>query len=148
MNADVLLSRLDRVHKSGPASWRADCPNGHTKARGSLAITEGSDGVLLLHCFACADVHGILSAIGLEVRDLFPERIKDTSPEGRRQARQIFRQSCSDAALTVLGREATVVSIAAHDLCEGNALTVEDHNRLLLAMSRIDGAREVLQWTR
>lgn len=148
MNTDVLLTRLQGVRKTGPASWRADCPNGHTKAHGSLAITEGSDGVLLLHCFACADVHGILSAVGLTLADLFPTKPKDTTPEGRRQARQAFRHSCSDAALTVLGREATVVSIAAHDLAEGKALPPEDHDRLRLATSRIDGAREVLQWTR
>jgi hypothetical protein len=147
MSADILLSRLENVRRSG-AGWRADCPNGHAKARGSLAITEAEDGRVLLHCFACSDVHGILSAVGLELADLFPERIKDPSPEARQRAREAFRRSSWDAALTVLGREATVVSIAAHDLCEGNTLTPEDHDRLLLATSRIDGVREVLQWTR
>lgn len=144
MNAETLLARLEHVRKSGQASWRADCPNGHQHARGSLAITEGSDGTLLLHCFACGDVQGILTSLGLELRDLFPERIKDTSPEGRRQARAAFKQSAWAAALRVLSREATVVLVAAGMLRHGETMTPEDDARLSLAMQRIDDARAVL----
>lgn len=147
MTADILLSRLDRVRSTGPNSWRADCPCGH-RSHGTLAITETGDGTLILHDFAGCSAGDVVGAAGLTLADLFPTKPKDTTPEGRRQARQAFRRSSWDAALNVLGREATVVSIAAHDLCEGNTLTSEDHDRLRLATSRIDSAREVLQWTR
>ncbi|SRR5579875_271314 len=113
MTAELLLSRLKHVRATGPASWRADCPNGHTKARGSLAVTESADGTVLLHCFACSDVHGILSAVGLEVADLFPERIKDTSPEARQRAREALKRTAWAAALRVLSRETCVVNAAA-----------------------------------
>ncbi|HKZ10392.1 MAG TPA: hypothetical protein VJL61_06770 [Rhodanobacteraceae bacterium] len=141
---DLLLVRLQRVRKTGPASWRADCPNGHEHARGSLSITEGDDGRVLLHCFACSDTPGILAAAGMEASDLFPERIKDQTPEGRRRARQAFKQSAWAAALGVLSREATVVACAAGMLRQGHALTAEDDSRLTLAMQRIDDARAVL----
>jgi hypothetical protein len=144
MSTTALLSRLQRVRKTGPNSWRADCPNGHQHARGSLAITETEDGTVLVHCFACTDVRGILDATGLQLADLFPERIKDTSPEGRRRARQAFKQGAWAAALGVLSREATVVGCAAGMLRQGHALTPEDDTRLTLAMKRIDDARAVL----
>ena len=144
MNAEALLARLEHVRKSGQASWRADCPNGHQHARGSLAITEGSDGTLLLHCFACGDVQGILTSLGLELRDLFPERIRDPSPEARQRAREAFKRSGWAAALRVLSREACAVNAAAGWIRERKALTDDDYNRLVLACSRIDRAREVL----
>src|SRR5690242_17429663 len=141
---DVLLSRLQHVRKSGPSSWRADCPNGHQHARGSLAITEAEQGHLMLHCFACSDTPAVLAAIGLELADLYPERIRDPSPEGRRRAREAFKQSAWAAALRVLEREATVCIVAAGMLRAHLALTPADDSRLAIAMERIRDARAVL----
>lgn len=143
MSADLLLSRVHNVRRSGDG-WRADCPNGHSKARSSLAVTQADDGRVLLHCFACNDTPGILAATGLEVADLFPERIRDPSPEARHRARQAFKQAGWMAALGVLMREATVVLIAAGMLRQGHALSGEDDARLALAMQRIEDARAVL----
>lgn len=146
MNAELLLSHLQHVRKSGPDSWRADCPNPVHQhgAHGGLSITATSDGTLLLKCFSCGDVRAILAALGLELADLFPERIKDTSPEGRQRAREAFRRSGWAAALRVLSREATVVLAAAGMLRQGHALTADDEGRLRLAMQRIEDARAVL----
>lgn len=144
MSAELLLSHLHNVRATGPNAWRADCPNGHQHARGSLAVTVGDDGRVLLYCFACNDVQGILGAVGLELADLFPERIKDPSPEARQRAREAFKRNAWAAALRVLSREATVVLAAAGMLRQGRALTAEDDARLTLAMQRIDGARELL----
>jgi hypothetical protein len=144
VSAEPLLSRLQHVRASGPSSWRADCPNGHSHARGSLAITQADDGRVLVHCFACSDVRGILAAVGLELADLFPERIRDPSPEGRRASREAFRRSAWKAALGVLGREACVVNAAAGWLRQRKPLDDADYERLLLACSRIDQAKVVL----
>lgn len=144
MSADLLLPRLHNVRGTGPNSWRADCPNGHQHARGSLAITQGDDGRVLAHCFACSDTHGILAAVGLELADLFPERIKDPSPEARRAAREAFKRNAWAAALRVLSREACVVNAAAGWLQQRKELTDDDYSRLVLASTRIDQAREVL----
>lgn len=143
-HTDVLLARLQHVRKTGPASWRADCPNGHQHARGSLAITEADGARILLTCFSCHDTPAVLAAVGLELADLYPERIKDPTPEGRRRAREAFKQSAWAAALRVLSREATVVLVAAGMMHEGHALTDDDNARLTTAMQRIDDARAVL----
>lgn len=144
MNPEILLSRLHGVRATGPASWRGNCPNGHTKARGTLAITQGEDGRILLMCFACHDTPAILGALGLELADLFPESIRDPSPEARQQAREAFKRNAWAAALRVLSREVAIVVCAAGDLRQGEPLEPDDHARLCLAMQRIDGAREVL----
>jgi len=143
MNAALLLSRLDNVRRSGEG-WRANCPNGHAKARGSLSIKEADDGRILLSCFACHDTPAILGALGLELADLFPERIRDPSPEARRAAREAFKRSSWAAALNVLGREARIVLLAAHDLLAGKVLPSGDVERLGQAVERIQRAREVL----
>lgn len=143
MNASLLLTRLEGVRRSGDG-WRANCPNGHAKARGSLSITEADDGRVLLACFACHDTPAILGTLGLELADLFPERIKDTSPEGRREAREAFKRASWAAALPVLAREAFVVLLVARDVLAGKMLPADDVGRLALAEERIARAREVL----
>lgn len=143
MNATMLLSRLDGVRRSGDG-WRANCPNGHAKARGSLSITEADDGRILLACFACHDTPAILGTLGLELADLFPERIRDPSPEARQRAREAFRRSAWATALGVLGRESLVVMLAARDMLAGKALPAGDVERLEQAEERITRAREVL----
>lgn len=143
MNAAMLLSRLEGVRRSGEG-WRANCPNGHTKARGSLSITEADDGRILLSCFACHDTPTILGALGFELADLFPERMKDASPESRRTAREAFKRASWAAALPVLAREAFVVLLAARDVVAGKVLLAADVDRLAAAVDRIEQAREVL----
>ena len=143
MNAAMLLSRLEGVRRSGD-SWRANCPNGHAKARGSLSVTEADDGRILLSCFACHDTPAILRTLDLEMADLFPERIRDPSPEARQRAREAFKRSAWVAALGVLGREAGVVLLAARDVLAGNVLRADDVERLALAEDRITRAREAL----
>lgn len=144
MNAALLISRLQHVRRTGPASWRADCPNRHQHARGSLAITEAEDGLVLMTCFACHDTPAILATLGLELADLYPERTKDATPDGRRRAREVFRQSSWAAALRVLVREATVVLVAAGMLRDGHPLAPDDNARLTAAIQRIEDARAVL----
>ena len=142
MTADILISRLEGVIKSG-SGWRTRCP-AHGGKSASVAITEGDNGTVLVHCFAGCTVHDVLAAVGMELADLFPERIKDASPEARRASREAFKRSGWTAALGVLARESTVIEVAAHDLATGKALSAADHNRLLAACDRIHGAREML----
>lgn len=144
MNAETLLALLSNVRETGAASWRADCPNGHSHARGSLSIAETTDGTVLLHCFVGCGAAEIVHAVGLELRDLFPEKISNPTPEGRRAAREAFRRSAWTAALGVLAREAIVVRIAGNDLLTGRPPNPADDARLTLALQCIEQAREVL----
>lgn len=137
----LILPRLDGVRQSG-RGWIAKCP-AHEDRNASLSIGAGDDGRVLLHCFALCPAFDVVAAIGLTLADLFPQRIHDESPEGRRAARQAFKQTGWSAALGVLAREATVVLIAA-GMVRTSSLSVEDHERLCVAVDRIQAAREVL----
>lgn len=68
---DNVLSCLDKVKSAGTNKWKACCP-AHDDKNPSLAITETSDGTVLLKCWAGCTAQDIVSAIGLELRDLFP----------------------------------------------------------------------------
>lgn len=138
----VLLSRLERVRKSG-RGYTARCP-AHEDRSASLSIAEGNDGRALVKCFAGCEVLAVVRALGLEVADLFPQRVADATPEGRTAAREAWRQSGWAAALGVLAREASIVVIAARAVADGQPLGSDDHARLLVAVERIEGAREVL----
>lgn len=68
---DKVLNRLDKVKSAGADKWKACCP-AHDDKHPSLAISETSEGVVLLKCWAGCTTKEIVSAIGLELRDLFP----------------------------------------------------------------------------
>lgn len=68
---DKVLSCLDKVKSAGASKWKACCP-AHNDKNPSLAISETSDGIVLLKCWAGCTTNEIVSAIGLELRDLFP----------------------------------------------------------------------------
>lgn len=143
--ADRLLPLLHHVHSAGPSSWRADCPNPvHDHGRQMLAVTEAPDGALLLHCFGCSDTPAILAALGLELADLYPDRQKDDTPEGRREARAAMKRAGWSAALRTITRETDVVRIAASDMAHGRKLSPDDQTRLEVAALRLADARRVL----
>lgn len=141
--AQQLIDRLEGVIKTGKG-WRAQCP-AHGGKSTSLAITEGDNGTLLLHCFAGCQVHDVLAAVGLQVGDLFVRRdLRSMSPAERSQLRQAAILPRWHAALDVLVTEASVVLIGACQLGEGQPLDDTDLTRLRVAALRIFDAQEVL----
>jgi hypothetical protein len=133
--AAPLLSRLDRVKRTGDCRWIACCP-AHDDCHPSLSVRELDDGRILVHCFAGCDVAEILGAVGLELSDLFPERPIE---HGRRE-RMPF------AALDVLRaitHEALIAAVAASSLARGLTLSDADRERLLTAAARLQRAVEV-----
>lgn len=138
----MLLSRLHGMRQQD-RGWRADCPVGHS-SRGSLSIGERDDGTVMVHCFAGCSAADVVAAAGLSLADLFPERPRDDSPEGRRAARAAFRQSAWTAALGVLAMESTVIAITAETILRGEPMTPDDVERVHLASNRIHDARGVL----
>ncbi len=139
---DLLLARLQGVRRT-VNGWIALCP-AHADRSASLSIAATDDGCVLLNDFAGCGAADVVAAVGLSLSDLFPDRMRDDSPNGRRAARAAFRQSAWSAALGVLAREATVV-LCVTSLMPRNALAAEDAERLALAIERIDHARQVLQ---
>ncbi len=67
--ATKLLTKFAKVKKT-PSGWSARCP-AHEDGQASLSIAEGRDGRVLLKCHAGCDYKKIVSALGLEERDLF-----------------------------------------------------------------------------
>lgn len=61
----------DRLHASSSGSgFVARCP-AHTDRSPSLSIREGSDGRVLLHCFAGCSVESVCDALKIRVSNLF-----------------------------------------------------------------------------
>jgi len=79
---ETVFSRLDKVHGAGENQWNALCP-AHDDKSPSLSISEGTDGRVLLICRAGCDFRSIVTALGLEPKDLFPP--SRMSPRERRQ---------------------------------------------------------------
>lgn len=134
---DSLISRLEKVKSTGQGRWVACCP-AHQDKTPSLAIREAEDGRILLHCFSGCSVDAVVSAIGIELSDLFPEdsrSIGHANPERRPfPAEDILRS---------LNLESIVVSCAARTILDGKTLNDEDQKRLMTALRRIERAVEI-----
>lgn len=143
MSADALLQRLEKVQRAGKG-WRAVCPSCGGRSR-KLSVVENDDGRTLVHCFGGCEALVVVQAVGLDLVDLFPERLPDDKPGDRQQRRRSARESQWGAALEMLDLEARVVQIAYADMSAGRALSAEDLTRLAQACQRIAEARTVLR---
>jgi hypothetical protein len=133
MTANILLSRLDQVKRTGRNRWIARCP-AHNDHSPSLAVREMDDGHVLIHCFAGCAAHEVVAALEMEMSDLFPPRAID------HRAPQVRRPVHPGDALRCLVMEAMVVYICATDMAAGQPLSDADRQRLLVAASRIQEA--------
>jgi len=79
MNIIALLSKLRGVRECGPGQWMAICP-AHDDKTPSLAIAEGKNGGIVLHCHAGCTVAAIVAALGMKTADLMPTRRKRLTP--------------------------------------------------------------------
>jgi hypothetical protein len=139
MSVDTLLSRLQRVKKTGPGRWVACCPAHESKSKQSLAIRETEDGKVLVHDFGGCSVYDVLFSVGMQVNDLF----RDRAPRSRlRTTHMPF--SYADA-LRCVSFEALVAAVAAGNLAQGVDLSSDDRQRLWLAANRINHALEVCE---
>lgn len=133
MSAQALLERLSSIRKAGPDSWTACCP-AHEDRHPSLSIRLLEDGRTLVHCFAGCSTDAVMGSVGLSVSSLFPPR--PTHPRNRVPAAGFSAW----AVLRSLPTELLIVLAAAGQLAEGEALSPNDLNRLMLAEQRVRGA--------
>ncbi|WP_297476347.1 hypothetical protein [Ferrovum sp.] len=76
MTIEELLGKIPHgVRKTGRGRWLARCC-AHSDENPSLSISEGTGGQILIHCFAGCSIDEITGALGLDVADLFPERLE------------------------------------------------------------------------
>jgi len=136
MNAtDKLLSRLQRVKRTGPGRWIASCPTREDR-HPSLAIRELDDGRLLVHDFGGEDVASILAAVGLDICDLFPAAPSASALHTRRPF------NASDV-LALVAIESSVAVVVCADVLRSRAVSEIDFGRLLTAAQRLGNAAEV-----
>lgn len=133
MSGEALLSRLDGVKATGPGRWIARCAS-HEDRSPSLSIRELDDGKILLHCFAGCSVEDVLAALSLDFDSLFPEK----PIEHAKRERRPFN---AHDVLACIASEALLVAVAAGNLAQGVVLTDADHERLAVAVERIQAGR-------
>ena len=139
MNCQALLDRLDAVRQRGTGRWSAKCP-AHADQTPSLSIREVDDGRILIYCFAGCDVHAITAALGIELSDLFPERLGHSLRSMKRQ-----RLITPVQALEIINADALFIAVTACDLARQALVQESIKDKLLLAASRINLAlRETL----
>lgn len=132
MKVDALLSQLHKVRGSN-GHWVACCP-AHDDRSPSLAIAEGSDGRVLLHCFGGCSPDAVVGAVGMSLSDLMP----DSAP--MEPARRM-RIPATDV-LRAIAFSATMVAIYASDVAKGVPLTTEDKDKLFAIAGELQEAVE------
>lgn len=142
----LIISRLENVRQSGDG-FRADCPSVHSSKQ-ALSIRNGKEGQAKLKCFAGCDAVTVLHAIGLELADLYPDRISHathkSTPQEKARAQQRAKHYRWSVALDTLAFEARIVAVAADQIAKGEPLNHADRERLSLSLGRIAGARAAL----
>ncbi|WP_187192360.1 DNA primase [Cupriavidus metallidurans] len=124
------MPKLERVYQSGPYTWRAACPAHGRGIKGSLSVRELDDGRLLLHCHAGCEILAVVTALCLELEDLFPPR---TYP-GFVNRREAFNAS---DVLRGIGPELLVAAASARALRNGEALDAAALERFDIAIERL-----------
>ena len=127
---DLVLARLPDAKPSGRDRWRSACPacGGNTSA---LSVGIGNDEAVLIRCWKGCDAATVAGALGLQLHDLFPQQLTG-SPRLRRRSLLTAGQ-----CLDVVSFECLLVSTAAFNLANGHALTMNDLERLSIAVGRI-----------
>lgn len=132
MSVQGLLSRLDKVRRTGEGQWVACCP-AHQDRSPSMTIRELPDGRVLVHDFAGCEVSDILAAVGLTFDALFPEK----SPDFAKGERVPFNPR---DVLKALAHESMIMALASSSIQQGKKLEKVDHDRIVLAAGRINTA--------
>lgn len=128
---EPILERLQKVKQTKPGQWVACCP-AHNDKSPSLAIKQSDSGKILIKCWAGCAIHDIMSAIGMELQDLFPDQV-----EYKRESRDYFS---AETVLKSLHKEAIIMRFLANQLKQGIPLNPEDFKRAEVAEDRIHNA--------
>lgn len=133
-----LLNRLEKV-KGSKGRWTACCP-AHGDKSPSLAITMLDDGRILLKCFAGCSAYEIVSAVGMDMTDLFPKETKLGYNSDNQSFKPAHRPFYATDLLKIIHFEALITSIAAFDVSQGRQISDGDRKRLKTAFERINEA--------
>lgn len=128
---DSVIDRLD-ARPTGADRWRAACPVCGERNKSTLSIGVGDNGAVLLKCFKSeCSPDQIVSALGLELSDLFPPKDSRAGPLKRRS------MLSAKQALDLLMRESLVVFVVASDVHRERQISETDWCRLRDAAAAI-----------
>ena len=131
MTIENVLSRLEKVKRTGKDRYIACCPS-HNDKNPSLSLRDLPDGRILIHCCAGCDLNSILYSIDLDMNALFPNRLGEFKREKR--------PFPAADVLTVVGFECLVVASSALKILGGEIFTPTDRERLIISVGRIQSA--------
>jgi hypothetical protein len=135
VTADLLLAKLDGVRQVAPGRWRAKCPAHNGENPSVLSVGETSDGTTLIKCFAGCNVAEVVSAVGLELHDLFPRvEWKATGKHGSRPRRPRVDWP---AAIEACERDLILVKIVLTQLSRREPINDEDASACQRAATRV-----------
>jgi hypothetical protein len=154
MSADVLLDKLDAVRQVAHGRWRARCPAHDGKNSNVLSIGETSDGTTLVKCFAGCNVSDVVSAVGLELSDLFPRLDWQTTGVHGRVNRTLKKYDADEAnhpylatqrrprvdwpaLITAFELDLLVVHLLLADIAAGKTIPDEDRTTAKTAATRV-----------
>jgi len=135
MNIEQLITRFEKLRRTGDGKWIACCP-AHQDKNPSLSIKHTDDGKILIHCFAGCEVDAIVSAVGLTLADLMPDNptYKKGSKPPKFNKYELFDR---------LTYESIILCLAIRQLINNKLLSPNDQKRVLKAEETInDIARE------
>ena len=128
-----VLERLPDYKQTGPDRYLAPCP-GHEDRHPSFTIRETPDGTILVKCWAGCSADHVVASMGLEFKDLFPERPDNRPPLRPRERwipRDVFRALADECFLLVVYSSA---------LAAGKKLKEKDHLLLVDVARRFHAA--------
>lgn len=125
---NAMLDRLHGVKPRGNGRWLARCP-AHDDKTPSLSIGTGDNGAVLIRCWRGCSAHEIVTAVGLNLSDLFPPRESTGAP--------IKRPWPASIILETLLFEVEIIGMAAGDIFASKTLSDSDRQRFSLAIQRV-----------
>jgi hypothetical protein len=142
LSADVLLSKLARVRKTGAGRWVACCPSHGKGTNTALAIRELPDGRVLLHDFGSCSIETVLAAVGMTVADLFPERLAANEAGGDRRYRSGGHRVPAGDVLIAVSRDTLTAATVARGIADAGEATNNEVDLLFKVAGRLASAVE------
>lgn len=133
---EIIIPHLENVKRTGEGKFIARCP-AHGDKSPSLSLKELPDASVLVHCFAGCETLTVLSAIGLQLRDLYPTPAKGFENQAQRPPAPRFT---AHELLELIHFEGLVVLIAASTLSRNVPLEPTDLERVGIAVKTLESA--------